>query len=204
MRFTRPWASTAAPGSCVPGVSKTGAGPRWGAAAEPRAPCAGGPGFKVTTLSYVMSLMPDTIQRDLRLADHGYKATPVGPYLLPFPDGRAIVQYDDDARANYDSFAQFFRKDADAIVRWDAWIGGLADVLGPLLMSIPPTVGSKRPGDLAEQPRPARRFRRLDLRTPADVTRLIAMHVRHILDKLDAPDRTRAAIVAMERGLLRD
>ena len=29
---------------------------------------------------------------------------------------------------------------------WDAWIGGLADVLGPLLMTTPPTVGSKRPG----------------------------------------------------------
>jgi DNA-binding NarL/FixJ family response regulator len=32
----------------------------------------------------------------------------------------------------------------------------------------------------------------------------VKTHVRHILDKLEAPDRTRAAVVAMERGLLRD
>ena len=31
----------------------------------------------------------------------------------------------------------------------------------------------------------------------------VKTHVRHILDKLNAPDRTRAAILAMERGLLR-
>ena len=67
------------------------------AAADTMAPWPEAPEFKVTTLSYVMSLMPDTIQRDLKLADHGYKAYPVGPYFLPFPDGRCIVQYDDDA-----------------------------------------------------------------------------------------------------------
>ena len=43
----------------------------------------------------------------------------------------------------------FSKHDADAIERWDAWIGGLADVLGPMLMSIPPTVGSKKPADLS-------------------------------------------------------
>jgi hypothetical protein len=32
---------------------------------------------------------------------------------------------------------------------WNAWLGGLADVLGPLLLTVPPTIGSHRPGDLA-------------------------------------------------------
>ena len=144
-----------------------------GGAADTMAPWPEAPEFKVTTLSYVMSLMPDTIQRDLRLADHGYRDYPVGPYFLPFPDGRCIVQYDDDAARNYEEFAKFSKKDADAIERWDAWIGGLADVLGPMLMSIPPTVGSKRPvGPLrAAPPRVAvPRPRRQDdrRRDPAD------------------------------------
>ena len=108
-----------------------------GGAADTMAPWPEAPEFKVTTLSYVMSLMPDTILRDLKLADHGYKAYPVGPYFLPFPDGRCIVQYDDDAKKNYESFAQFSKHDADAIERWDAWIGGLAEVLGPMLMIDP-------------------------------------------------------------------
>ncbi len=102
-----------------------------GGAADTMAPWPDAPEFKVTTLSYVMSLMPDTILRDLDLARHGYRSTPVGPYFLPFPDGRAILQADDDAKKNYESFAQFSKRDADAIEQWDAWIGGLAEVLGP-------------------------------------------------------------------------
>ena len=69
-----------------------------GGAADTMAPWPEAPEFKVTTLSYVMSLMPDTILRDLQLERHGYRVHPTGPYFLPFPDGRCIVQYDDDAR----------------------------------------------------------------------------------------------------------
>ena len=63
-----------------------------GGAADTMAPWPEAPDFKVTTLSYVMSLMPDTIIRDLRLAEHGYRTTPVGPYFVPFPDGRCIIR----------------------------------------------------------------------------------------------------------------
>jgi len=31
----------------------------------------------------------------------------------------------------------------------------------------------------------------------------VKMHVSHVLDKLGAPDRTRAATIALERGLVR-
>ena len=135
-----------------------------GGAADTMSPWPEAPEFKVTTLSYVMSLMPDTILRDLQLERHGYRVHPTGPYFLPFPDGRCIVQYDDSAK-NYDEFAKFSKRDADAIERWDAWIGGLAEVLGPLLMTTPPTVGSKRPADLMDQLRLVWRFRGLDVKT---------------------------------------
>jgi phytoene dehydrogenase-like protein len=165
-----------------------------GGAADTMAPWPEAPEFKVTTLSYVMSLMPDTIMRDLRLGEHGYRATPVGPYFLPFPDGRCIVSYEDDAEANYDSFAQFSQHDAEAIERWDAWIGGLAEVLGPLLMSVPPTFGSKRPGDLAEQVRLAWRFRGLDVKTIGDVTRLMTMSIVDILDRFFESDQVKTVM----------
>ena len=125
----------------APAPSSSRPGTRRAAPPTPMAPWPEAPEFKVTTLSYVMSLMPDTILRDLQLERHGYRCIPVGPYFLPFPDGRCIVQSDDDAAKNYDEFAKFSKRDADAIERWDAWIGGLAEVLGPLLMTTPPTVG---------------------------------------------------------------
>ena len=165
-----------------------------GGAAATDSPWPDLPEFKVTTLSYVMSLMPDTILRDLRLIEHGYRAHPVGPYLVPFPDGRCIVQYDDNARGNYEQFAKFSQADAESIDRWDAWIGGLADVLGPLLMSTPPTVGSRRPRDLLEQLRLVWRFRGLDVRTVADVTRLMTMSVADIAAMFFESDQVRTVM----------
>lgn len=162
-----------------------------GGAAATDAPWPEAPELKVTTLSYVMSLMPDTIIRDLHLERHGYRVHPVGPYFVPFPDGRYLLQYDDDPRANYEQFAKFSTRDADAAERYDAWIGGLADVLGPLLMSVPPRIGSRRPGDLLEQLRLAWRFRGLDVRTVADVTRLMTMSVADILDRFFETDEVK-------------
>ena len=121
-----------------------------GGAAATDQPWPDHPEFRVTTLSYVMSLMPDTIIRDLDLERHGYRVHPVGPYVVPFPDGRLMIEYEDTSK-NCEEFAKFSKKDADAIERWDAWIGGLAAVLGPLLMTTPPKLGSKRPRDLIEQ-----------------------------------------------------
>src|SRR5437867_13391172 len=47
-----------------------------GGAADTSAPFPDHPEIKVTTYSYVMSLRPPTIIRELRLKDFGYKVTP--------------------------------------------------------------------------------------------------------------------------------
>jgi phytoene dehydrogenase-like protein len=165
-----------------------------GGAADTMEPWPEAPGFKVTTLSYVMSLMPDTIQNDLELARHGYRSVPVGPYFVPFPDGRCIVQADDDANWNYDEFAKFSKRDADAIEQWDAWIGGLAAVLGPLLMTTPPKMGSMSLSDLQEQLRLVWRFRGLNVRGVADVTRLMTMSIMDILDRFFETDQVKTVM----------
>src|SRR5579862_1884517 len=51
--------------------------PKTGGAATTEAPWPDAPEFKVTRLSYVMSLMPPTIINDLDLARHGYKIFPM-------------------------------------------------------------------------------------------------------------------------------
>ena len=67
-----------------------------GGAADTMAPWPEAPDIKVTTLSYVMSLMPPSIQRDLRLERFGYKVYPQGHGYLPLPDG-SILQSGDEA-----------------------------------------------------------------------------------------------------------
>src|SRR5438046_1772894 len=123
--------------------------PKTGGAATTEAPWPDAPDFKVTRLSYVMSLLPLTIINDLQLERHGYKIFPMGPYYQAFPEGGSIKMYADDAKRNHDEVSRWSKKDAEAMPRWDAWLSGLADVLGPLLLTVPPKLGSRRPRDLA-------------------------------------------------------
>src|ERR1700746_2890957 len=153
-----------------------------GGAATTEAPWPDAPEFKVTRLSYVMSLLPPTIINDLDLPRHGYKIYPMGPYYQAFPEGGSIKLYADDARRNHEEVSKWSKKDADAMPAWDAWLAGLADVLGPLLLTVPPAIGSRKPRDLAGTLRLAWRNRGLDVRTIADVTRLMTMSIADLLD----------------------
>jgi phytoene dehydrogenase-like protein len=153
-----------------------------GGAATTESPWPDAPEFQVTRLSYVMSLMPPTIINDLKLASHGYKVYPMGPYYQAFPEGGSIKLYADDAKRNYDSVAQWSKKDAEVMSQWDAWLAGLADVLGPMLLTVPPNIGSRRPRDLIGTLRLAWRHRGLKVRTIADATRLMTMSIADLLD----------------------
>jgi len=77
---------------------------------------------------------------------------------------------------------------------WDAWLGRLAGVLGPMLTQVPPRLGSKRPGDLLAALRVAWRLRRLDERGVADVTRLMTMSVADLLEERFESDAVRGVL----------
>src|SRR5262249_2867460 len=109
-----------------------------------------GPGYKVTMLSYVVSLLPPTILRDLQLERHGYRVYPQGPSFGPYPDGRTLQLPADPARRRAE-IAKFSDKDADAYERWDEWLHGLAAVLSPLLSAVPPKLGSQAPANARAQ-----------------------------------------------------
>ena len=165
-----------------------------GGAADTSAPFPDHPEIKVTTYSYVMSLMPPTIIRELNLKQHGYDVTPFGPYYQAFPDGRAITVYADDAKKSYDSIAQFSKKDADTLPKWEAWLKGVADVLGPLLLQVPPKLGSLSIGDLVASAQSAWKMRKLGTRGVADVTRLFTMSVSDLLDDWFESDAIKAML----------
>ena len=159
-----------------------------GGAATTEAPWPDAPEFRVTRLSYVMSLLPPTIMNDLQLERHGYKVFPMGPYYQAFPEGGSLTLYEEESQRAYDEIAKWSKKDADAYSQWNAWLGGLADVLGPLLLTVPPAIGSRKPRDLAATLRLAWRHRGLDVRTIADVTRLMTMSIADLLDDwFDSP-----------------
>ena len=108
-----------------------------------------GPGYKVTMLSYVVSLLPPTILRDLQLERHGYRVHPQGPYFVPYPDGRSLQLPDDPVRRRAE-IAKFSDKDADAYEQWDALAarpgrGARAVAVGGAAQARQPGAG-RRPG----------------------------------------------------------
>ena len=89
-----------------------------------------GPDYTVTSLSYVVSLLPPTLVRDLNLDRHGYHVYPQGPYFAPHSDGTYLQLPSDHARRR-EQIAKFSDKDAEAIDRWDAWLDRLGRGHGP-------------------------------------------------------------------------
>ena len=154
-----------------------------------------GPDWKVTALSYVVSLMPPGIVKDLNLEKHGYKVYPQDGYFMPQPGGDDALALGGKTPAEKKAeVARFSKKDADALERWDAWLGGLGAIMGPLLSEKAPKVGSRRPGDLLEQGSIAWRMRKLGVRGVADVTRLLTMSISDLLDDWFESDAVKAML----------
>ena len=113
-----------------------------GGALDTSAPFPDHPEIKVSTYSYVMSLMPAFIIEELGLQRHGYRVTPFGPYYQAFPDGRSITIYGDEPGKTHASISRFSRLDADVFPAYEAWLHGITEVVAPLLHQVPPNVGS--------------------------------------------------------------
>jgi phytoene dehydrogenase-like protein len=152
-----------------------------------------GPDFTVTALSYVVSLMPPTILRELELERFGYRIHPQGPYFAPRPDGPPLQLFDDLAR-RAESIARFSANDVAAYEDWEAWLGRLADVLAPLLTETPPHLGSHRAGDLLAQARLGWTARRWDERAVADITRLFTMSIADLVEERFESDAMRGVL----------
>lgn len=152
-----------------------------------------GPEYRMTALSYVVSLMPPTVARELRLDRHGYRIFPQGPYFAPTLDGRAL-RLPDDPVARHAEISRFSARDADEYERYDAWLGGLADVLGPLLTATAPDLGSHRAGDLLDQARLAWSLRSMTSRQVADATRILTMSIADIVEDRFESDALRGVL----------
>jgi phytoene dehydrogenase-like protein len=140
-----------------------------------------GPDYTVTSLSYVVSLLPPTLVHDLRLRDFGYHVFPQGPYFAPRRDGRylALPRNADDRAVE---IAKFSRSDAAAYERWDEWLAAVGRVVGPLLEEIPPRLGSHGLMDLRRQAQLLQHFRKLDIRGAVDLTRFFTSSIADLVE----------------------
>ena len=152
-----------------------------------------GPDYTVTSLSYVVSLLPSDLVRDLRLDQHGYHVYPQGPYFAPRRDGR-YLRLPDDPALRHAEIAKFSVPDADAYGPYSSHLEDIGRVLGPLLHQIPPRLGSRRPADLVRQARLLTQLRGLDERGAVDVTRLLTDSIADLVEGYFESDALRGLL----------
>jgi phytoene dehydrogenase-like protein len=170
---------------------------RVGGAADTSSPFAELPDVKVSTYSYVVSVLPPSIIRDLELERHGFRIFPAWGSSNPLSDGRCMEHFSEEPQSTRESIAQFSKRDAEVFPEWEEWIHVAGGILGPLLTQVPPRVGSASFGDLLEQAQLAWKMRKLGARGVADLTRLFTMSITDLLDEWFESDAVKATIAGV-------
>jgi phytoene dehydrogenase-like protein len=149
------------------------------------------PGYRISSASYVVSLMPPEIVAELQLKRFGYEVSIITPdYFVPFPDGTSLTLWGDVAR-DAASIARFSVADAEAYVGFDRYFDRVARLLKDLLFVVPPNL---KLSDLPAWARTAGKMRSWTGRDIAEVVRLFTMSAADFLDEWFEDTRVKGAL----------
>ncbi len=151
------------------------------------------PSYTVSTLSYVLSLMPPEVIGELELHRHGLTLYPLAAdYYVPFPDGSHLLLTKDAAQARAE-IGKFSKKDAETWPAFSAYLAKIARLLRPLLLMTPPAVGAKSPADLLELARFAWKLKGLDVKSTGDFVKVMTLSVAELLEEWFESPQVKAA-----------
>ena len=149
------------------------------------------PGYRVSSASYVVSLMPPQVVRELDLKRFGYEVSIVTPdYFVPFPDGTALTLWGDVER-DAAAIGRFNEHDAAAYVEFDRYFDRVARLLKDLLFVVPPNMNLR---DLPKWAATAGRFRKWSGRDLHETVRLFTMSAADFLDEWFEDERVKGAL----------
>ena len=150
-------------------------------------------GCRVSTASYVNSLLRPQIIRDLDLKRHGFQMLPRNPSsFTPLPDGRHLTMGPDRA-ATQKEIAKFSEKDAEAYPRYEAMLEHVAGFLEPLLDETPPDPWGGV-GDLWKLGQLGLKFRKFGRTVGAEAVEILTGPARPILDRWFESEALKATI----------
>jgi phytoene dehydrogenase-like protein len=96
------------------------------------------PGYRVSTASYLTSLMQERIVRELDLERHGYIVDAKDPaFFSAFPDGRHFFMWQDRAKTLAE-IRKYSAHDAEIYPAYEDQIERLSEVIEQLLLTTPP------------------------------------------------------------------
>lgn len=148
-------------------------------------------GHRVSSASYVVSLIPPRIEHELALSRHGYRVSIISPdYYVPFSDDTALTLWGDVERDTAE-IARFSSADAQAYTEFDAYFERIAGLLRELLFVVPPNL------TLGELPRwlaLGARMRHWSGRDIGEIVRLFTLSAADFLDEWFRDDRVKGAL----------
>ena len=140
------------------------------------------PGCRVSTTSYIASMLRPEVISELRLSDHGLRMVPCDPAIqVPFPDGHVVPWWVDRGRARAE-FSKISVKDATRFVEVDDQLKKLARYLQPFFMEPPPQIDTSTVGGWNDLFRVGRRFRGI---TSTEIGQLISFLTGSLGEFLD-------------------
>ncbi|MEX1264315.1 MAG: NAD(P)/FAD-dependent oxidoreductase [Actinomycetota bacterium] len=149
------------------------------------------PGYRISSASYVVSLLAPRIISELQLKRFGYEVSIISPdYFAPFPDGSSLTLWGDPSR-DAEAVAKLSKHDAEALHEFDRYFGRIAPLLRQLEFVTPPNLS------LRELPRwisLAARLRNWKGRDIAEVVRLFTISAADLLDEWFEDDRVKGAL----------
>ena len=149
------------------------------------------PGYRVSSASYVVSLMPPQVVRELDLKRFGYEVSIITPdYFVPFPDGTSLTLWGDVER-DAAAIGRFSDRDAAAYMAFDRYFDRVARLLKDLLFVVPPNMNLR---DLPKWAATAGRFRKWSGRDLHETVRLFTMSAADFLDEWFEDERVKGAL----------
>ncbi len=140
------------------------------------------PGCRVSTTSYIASMLRPEVIHDLQLADYGLRMIPCDPAIqVPFPDGQVVPWWVDRGRAKAE-FSKLSVKDAETFVRVDDQLKKLARYLQPFFLEPPPQIDTTSLGGWMDLFRAGKRFRGI---SSSEVSQLVSFLTGSLGEFLD-------------------
>jgi phytoene dehydrogenase-like protein len=141
------------------------------------------PGCRISTTSYIASMLRPEVIRDLRLGEHGLRMVPCDPSLqVPFLDGSILPWWVQRERAVAE-FSKISVKDAQTFIRVDQQLKTLASYLQPFFLEPPPNLGTDSIAGWADLLRASKRFRKISNREIAKLISFLTGSLREFLDR---------------------
>lgn len=148
------------------------------------------PGFRVSTASYVLSMFPDRLIKDLNLPRFGFELIPTDNLFVPFEDGRYMILWDDIGKT-CGEIAKFSKRDAERYPEYQSFLDEAASFVRYVMWRTPPSSFGLQA--LAEASRLLWRFKSMGRRIPRFID-LMTQSVAEFLDQWFESDQLKATL----------